>query len=628
MKKTSLRYKLLFFFVILALIPLGVAGWNMITITQDELKSAANDEISSLALQVSGEIDNFYLNTWAAPLLLMRDAIDNENLSTNAKVSILTLGVQEVVDLVALQLEVDGFPQPVLVTQDLFRDNLLSAGVDPEGVLTIPTETIQAMKKPGEVSIGGLEYLPEIDAWVVNMVLQLEKPLLGREATLAARINLYNLRRKIENYPFARNNLITLIESDGRTIFDPERTQMGGFMLIDEALGLMNSTNRAISVHHYSRPDGEEMLGAYSFPLYLEWGILVEKQKSLAYLAVAKMRKSLLIYVLIGLAVAVVTAIFVARGLSRPLEKLTGAAQILAQGDFSVKIEGKERRDEIGQLSKAFLKMAVDLKRYIEELTETTKVKERAESELRMGRDIQQSFIPKVFPVNDNIDFFGECDAAKKVGGDFIDYIKFDDDKYGFCVGDVSGKGVPAALFMSMCRTLFQMLAREEPDPAEMLMQLNNRLIELDPSGNLFITIYYGILDCKTNKITFSTAGHNMPFVKLVSKGDTEFNMLPRVKTMVAGMLEDIELEIVEMDFYPGDIMVLYTDGMTEPLDINNVEFGEEGMMKLLDEIHTQPAKEISNKSIEIVKKFQVGLPQFDDMTMFVIKRKGVEATA
>ena len=625
MRKTSLRYKLLFFFVLLALIPLGVAGWNMITITQEELKSAANDEISTIARQIASEIDNFYINTWAAPLLLMRDAIDSEELGTNAKVSILTLGVQEVVDIVALQLEVDGFPQPVLVTQDVFKNELQSGGLVPEDVLIMSSEEVHAMIVPGEVTIGGLEYLPEIDTWLVSMVAPLEKPLLGRNATLAARINLSNLRRTIERHPLARANLITVIEKDGRTIFDPERTRLSDFVLVDEALGLMNSPNRAIGVHHYPRPDGEEMLGAYSFPLYFDWGILVEKQKSIAYMAVTKMRKSLLLYVLLGLTVAVVTAVIVAHGLSQPLEKLTGAANTLAQGDFSVKIEGKERRDEIGQLSKAFLKMVADLKHYIEQLTETTRLKERAESELRLGRDIQQSFIPKVFPENKNIDFYGQCDAARKVGGDFIDYIKFDDGIYGFVVGDVSGKGVPAALFMSMCRTLFQMLAHTEPDPSEVLMQMNNRLIELDPSGNMFITILYGMLDCKANKITYATAGHNMPFVKIVSKGDTEFNMLPRVKTMVAGMLEDIELESVEMDFHPGDIMVLYTDGMTEPLDINNVEFGEDGMMKLLDEIHTQPAKYISEKSIEIVKKFQEGLPQFDDMTMFIIKRKEAE---
>lgn len=630
--KSSLRYRLLLFFVVLAMIPLGVSSWNMITITQDELKSAANDEISSTAGQIADEIDNTYLNIWAAPLLLVKNAIDNPDLGPDEKMAILALGVQEVPDIVAFQLDVEGFPRPFLVIQDDFEQTITASGYDANEVLTIPSDIVRDRAEPGELVVGDLEYFEEIDVWATSLSIPLSEKFIVQSggntyalsAILTARISLQHLRNYIETHPFASTNDITVIDSKGSSLLSKGVSQLERTVLTEEAVKLLNSGSRAVGVHHYTKENGDEILGAYALPTHLDLSILVEKNKKIAYLAVSKMRKSLVWYILLGLSIAVITAIIVSYSLTKPLAKLTGAAKVLSGGDFSVRIEGKERADEIGQLSQTFTKMVSELKHYIEALTETTKLKERAESELRLARDIQQSFIPHEFPELDSLDFYGRCDPAREVGGDFFDYVKIDDHRYGFVIGDVSGKGVPAALFMAMSRALFYMLSFTESSPQAVLENLNRYLIELDPSGNMFITIFYGIIDCQKKSLLYSSAGHNMPFVKLASIDSDKFTMFPRMKTMVAGMMDDIILGTAEVELSEGDIIALYTDGMTEAMDAANNDYGEDGMMNLLDENADFTAQQICDTSIEVVKKFQEGVPQFDDMTMLVIRIKKV----
>lgn len=618
--KLSLRSKLLFFFIVLAIIPLGVSSWNMITITQDELKSAANEELSSTAVQIAAEIDNFYINTWAAPLMMIKDALDNERLGAEEKLSLLTLGVQEIADIVALQLDVEGFAQPFLVIKEDFQQALSQTGLNPAEILALPKQQILSQSQPETVTTGPLEYFTVANIWLTSLTVPLRGRLQGRSAILTARIDLNRLKTTIEKHPFAKTNKITLFEADGKKIFDPERRSIQDLPIAQEALSLLNSGSRAVGVHHYTAPDGQAILGAYAFPLRLNWGITVEKQKKLAYLAVTKMVHSLYFWVILGFAVAVLTAVIVAYSLTTPLHRLTKAAKTLSSGDFSAPITGKERSDEIGMLSLAFTKMVAELKHYIEVLTETTKQKERAESELRLARDIQRSFLPTTFPKLNNLDFCGRCDPAREVGGDFFDYVKLNDHTYGFAIGDVSGKGVPAALFMAMSRTLFHMISRRKGSPQSTLEELNRRLVELDPSGNLFITIFYGVIDTQERKMFYSTAGHNMPFIRSAANNEGKFVMLPRMKTMVAGIMDDIALMSAELPLTGDDIIVLYTDGMTEALNLNNKDFGESGMMKLLDDNYSQSAKRLCEISIDGVNQFQTGMPQFDDMTIFIIK--------
>lgn len=623
MTKFTLRTKLLIFSIIVALIPLGIAGWNMITITQDELKSAANEELSSTALQIANEIDNFYLNTWATPMLLIRDAVDDEQLQNNQKLSILSLGVEKVVDIVSIQLVVENIPRPFLIRQRAFAESLGELGIDPVELLSLSWEEVSVLLGNNESFIGDLHYLKAVDAWMLTMIVPLEKEIMGDKSVLAARIDLSRLKKEIESHPFTKTSLITLIQNDGRRIFDPERASLAHLQLVEQAMEHLTSDVKVAGVHHYTRPSGERMLGAYAFPFYLGWGVIVEKSEKTAYLAVSKMTRSLLFWALVGFAAAAIAAIVVSYSLTKPLQRLTRAANKLSSGDFSVSIEGRERKDEIGALSQAFIKMVADLQHYIHELTETTKLKERAESELRFGRDIQQSFIPKEFRETNEFEFWGMCEPAREVGGDFLDYIVFDEYRYGFVIGDVSGKGVPAALFVSMCRILFRMLSSDLKAPDVVMEQFNDKILEFDPSCNMFITLFYGIYDIRTGKFLYSTAGHNMPFVRFAGgkSGNGGFEMLPPIqKTMVAGMIDGIEFESAEIQLSPGDMLFMYTDGMTEAMNHQEEQFGEERLCSLLEDKRDLPAKKICQEVVKEVIDYQENQPQFDDMTVMMLK--------
>ena len=626
MAAMTLRNKLIIFSIIVAMIPLGIAGWNMITITQEEFKSTANDEINSTAIQIAREIDNFAINTWAAPLILIKDAIDSEGLPADQKLLFLQLGMEDVADIVSLQLSIENIDRPFIAAQNDFQDLLTSKGFDPGETLLLSLEDVAEMKIPDEVYIGNLIYLEEVDTWLLTMIIPLENKFLGNSAALAARIDLTHLKHVIDEHPFTIHNEISLIEDNGKKIFDSSRTDLTDLNLVQEAMNIMKSEVKAAGVHHYTRPSGQKILGAYAFPLQIGWVVLVEKTEDIAYFAVKKMIGNLQIWIMVGFVIAIVAATIVSVSLTTPLKRLTKAAGILAKGDFSVKLEGGKRKDEIGTLSTTFIKMTADLQHYIEALTETTKQKERAESELRLARDIQQSFIPSDFPATDWIDFWGKCDPARDVGGDFIDFMALDETHYGFVIGDVSGKGVPAALFMSMCRTLFRVISSTNLPPAEVLVKFNNKIIEFDPSCNFFITIFYGIYETTTGKFVYSTAGHNMPFIRVnKDKYSGTMEMLPRMKTMVAGMMENIPYESAELTMGQGDLLYLYTDGMTEAINLNDEEYGEPRLSELIDKQHERSAKEICRETILEVQKYQEGKPQFDDMTVFVLKVNNIE---
>ena len=388
MFRLTLRKKLLFYSIILAIIPLGIAGRTMITITQDELKSAANDELSTTAQQLAEEIDDFYVDTWLSPLLLIRNSVDSEELGAKEKLSLLT-SIKDLVDVVSLQLTVEGIPEPALVTQDSFAARLKAASLDPNTTLKSKVEGVDELRKADKISVEDRVYIPEVDAWLITIIIPLRNQISERSAALSARINLDRLRARIDNHPFTKTGSIILVDASGHRIFDPDRSDLTKLKVVESAINLLKTGNRTIGVQPYTRPSGEKMLGAFSFPKSFEWAVISEKNAANAYLAVTKMFRSLMSWVLVGLFVAIAVGVFVSHRISRPLMKISEVAQMVGEGNFDAFINelsegeagdaGKRgnigQQDEVGQLKQHFNNMVSEvyqreemLKRRVQEL--------------------------------------------------------------------------------------------------------------------------------------------------------------------------------------------------------------------------------------------------------------------
>ena len=359
--RLSLRQKLLLFAVAIAILPLVVAGRTMIRIAQDELKSSANEQLVATSQKLVDEINDLHERTWLAPLVLIRNALDDPQLGVEEKIALLTLGIADIPDIVALQVTVEGAALPLVVVRDDFAARLNAAGLDALEVLRVPAALVGALRDSGGAEVADVRHVPETDDWLATVILPMQ-PMLGEgETSFSARIDLDRLRRTIQTHPFTRTGFITIIDSAGRQVFEPTRTDLTDRPIVAEAIGLLASGARLISVEPYSRPDGEVMLGAFAFPRPFDWAVIVEKRQSDAYLAIRKMLQSLGLWVIIGLAVAIAGAIALALRISRPILKIGRVANEVAKGNFRARVEGVRSRDEIGDLAQRMNDMVVGL---------------------------------------------------------------------------------------------------------------------------------------------------------------------------------------------------------------------------------------------------------------------------
>jgi adenylate cyclase len=358
MVKFSLRNKLLFFSVLIALIPLGIAAYTNISITRDELKSSVNEETSMVAGALSMQIDEMYRDTWSAPLLLIRNAVDNENLGATEKEAILKNFINDVPDIVSIQLSAEGVPTPLLiVVQNHFIQKLDEAGLDPISVVRVGPESISRLLDPERGSNPDLTYIPETDTWMMTMVLSMKRKIFKRVVTLSARVTLNRLRERIVQYNKSRRSKITLVDMTGKKIFDPKRSDLTELAIVKAALQLLSSGSRVITVEPYTRPNGDKMLGAFSFPSYFDWAVIVEETEADAYIAITKMVLRLILMALLAFCLAALVAIWVAQRISRPIVKIGKVAQLVGRGDFTVRVSGIKTRDEINDLGKRMNEM-------------------------------------------------------------------------------------------------------------------------------------------------------------------------------------------------------------------------------------------------------------------------------
>ncbi len=304
--------------------------------------------------------------------------------------------------------------------------------------------------------------------------------------------------------------------------------------------------------------------------------------------------------------------------MTRPLVRFAKSADEISNGNLDALLPDIKTKDEMKILQNSFQKMQTSLKNQMEELQKTTASKTAIESELKVASDIQMSMLPKIFPAypdRDDIDIFGQLTPAKAVGGDLFDFF-IRDEKLFFCIGDVSGKGVPAALVMAVTRAQFRTVSTHESQPERIVTRLNDTMCQANDS-NMFVTLFVGVLDLPTGRMRYCNAGHDAPLLI-----GFEVSILPCDSNLPVGVLDKWKFSSQETTIPPMTTIFLYTDGLTEAENINHDLFGEERILKEAEKnLHqtNTPNGIISNMS-SAVRKFVDGADQSDDLTMLTIK--------
>ena len=278
--------------------------------------------------------------------------------------------------------------------------------------------------------------------------------------------------------------------------------------------------------------------------------------------------------------------------------------------------------DELQTLSEAIKTMEADINEYINNLTEVTIERERMGAELNVATQIQADMLPRIFPAfpeRTEFDIFATMLPAKEVGGDFYDFFLVDEDHIAIVIADVSGKGVPAALFMVIAKTLIKNHAQGGLSPAAIFTSTNEQLCEGNEAG-LFVTAWMGIIEISTGNMTYVNAGHNPPCIKTQGEG---FQYLKSRPGFVLAGMEGIKYKEFTMQLSKGDMLYLYTDGVSESTNSNNELYGEDRLHELLNQCLDLSSEELLYKVKESLDEFVQEAPQFDDITMLAFCYQG-----
>lgn len=325
-----------------------------------------------------------------------------------------------------------------------------------------------------------------------------------------------------------------------------------------------------------------------------------------------------IIYIfLIGMLILFPILYAIIRRTVHPLAEFSKSASIIATGRFDAKLPHISSDDEIKRLRDSLAHMQQSLARYITELKETTAAKEHIESELSIAREIQMGMIPKIFPPfpeRHDVDLYAKLISAKEVGGDLYDFF-IENNRLYFIIGDVSGKGVPASLFMAIARTLFRTFSPGELSPAAIVSKMNKSFSENNDS-NMFVTLITGILDLNTGELKLCNAGHNPP---ILISGEGQISQLDLQRNLFAGIMEDYQYsdEIIRLE--KGSKLFLYTDGITEAENSEKELYGEDKMIETLSVNADRDIRSIVNSVISSLAQHAHSIPASDDLTILII---------
>lgn len=295
----------------------------------------------------------------------------------------------------------------------------------------------------------------------------------------------------------------------------------------------------------------------------------------------------------------------------RPLNAVIRVLNALARGDTEVRVETRRRRDEIGRLADT-----------VESFRQAQVARMRlgvVEQDLTAAKQIQQAIQPSAFPASERYEIYAEIHTAREVGGDFYDFFELSDGRIGIVIADVSGKGMAAALFMAAARTAIRAAAQIETDPVACITRANDFLSH-DNTALMFVTAFYVVFDPASGEITYTNAGHNPPYI--VSSDRRRIAPLTGDTGIALGVAENATFQSATERLRPGEVLLLYTDGVTEAMNAGDTEFGEQRLHQLLRDVGPVVTRDVVTRIVAAVRTFAGSAPQSDDITCLALRRR------
>ncbi|ABK17886.1 SpoIIE family protein phosphatase [Syntrophobacter fumaroxidans] len=351
------------------------------------------------------------------------------------------------------------------------------------------------------------------------------------------------------------------------------------------------------------------------------WSVGVIFPEDELYADVWDLGKEVVIIGLIGFLFLFFTVAMISQTITRPLRFLDATTHEIAKGNLDIELPEPRSNDEIGRLTRSFKEMKSALKEYIANLAETTASKERMESELKIARTIQMSFLPKRFPSlpeTEVVEVFATLEPAREIGGDLYDFFFLDRDHLFFVVGDVSGKGIPAALFMAVSKTLLKGVTELGMEPSEVLERVNAELC-IDNESMMFVTVFCAVLDLRTGELRYSNGGH-VPPVLLREGGEPVWVEIP--PGVFLGTFDDARYKTGTLSLIPGDTILVYTDGVSEAMDARRELYTGARLMTALRSVPDGSPETVVREVLESVRDYSSGEPQADDITILAVRFK------
>ena len=474
-----------------------------------------------------------------------------------------------------------------------------------------------------------VDYNPEA-VYTKEVIASYCKPLRDNEGnyigTISTDISLEWLSKTISEVKPYPNSYSIMIGAGGTYFVHPDSTKLFNETIFTPTLEKPDTALTALG-HAMQRGEtgmrqlvfeGQECYVFYKALGSTGWSVAIVCPESDIFGGYNRLYRIVIAIVILGLIVMLFVFSRIIGHELKPLLTLALQAETIASGQFDKTLPEDKRIDEIGTLNHTFSNMQHSLVNFIEELKNTTAMKATIESELKVASDIQMGLIPRQFPPfpdRQDIDLYASMTPAKEVGGDLYDYFLQDERLY-FCIGDVSGKGIPASMFMAITRNLFRIIAQQNRAPWEVATQINSFLTR-DNEQSMFVTMFIGMIDLRKGLMEFCNCGHNAPILdgKFLEAKDTNQPLgLWESKAFVGEVIEDIREKQ----------LLLYTDGLNEAENQQQERLGDERLLELMQDSTHLSSEEVVNKLKAAVINHRAGAEPNDDLTLLCLSIKSL----